>query len=276
MKTKTSRRRWTKEQCDILFKFYPSMGSEYCSKLLNKTRMSILHKAVKLNLKSDHTEWKQEEINILKRFYTNNGPKYCYKLIKRSQSAIRSMAIKLNLKTMIANSNNLPKKTVIKKISNSQVVSTCNMHGETTHEYRNNKIYGCKKCRIISESKRPIYNFTKRIRCLIRNSFKRIDNKNGVSISRGCFRNLDYTPTQLYNYLTNIKKLQDNKCPICKSSYDKCEMNIEHVIPLEKAKTEQQVIDLFDLKNLNLMCKSCNSSKSSKNYNIWMENRKCH
>lgn len=78
---------------------------------------------------------------------------------------------------------------------------------------------------------------------------------------------------KLYNYINNIKRLQDNKCPHCQISYDKCVLSIDHVIPLERAKTEQEIIDLFDLKNLNLMCKNCNSSKQDRDYKIWTKNK---
>ena len=211
--------------------------------------------------------WTKDEMEFLKINYPFHGTRFCMKNLNRTKRAISSTASKLGLKTAIA-SQGVPQKNIIKKISNSKVLSLCQIHGETIHYCRKNKIIYCLKCR----HKNPVNNFASRIRSLIRHAFKKIS-INHSYIPRGGFRNLDYSPIELYNYLENTRELQNNKCPHCYTSYDKCEMNIEHVIPLATAKTEQQVIDLFCLQNLNLMCKSCNSSKSDTNYKIWMENK---
>jgi len=78
-----------------------------------------------------------------------------------------------------------------------------------------------------------------------------------------------YTPLDLFNHVENIKKLQNNKCPRCKISYNKRKISIDHIVPLVTAKNKQDVINLFDLKNLNLMCVNCNASKNDVNYKIW-------
>jgi hypothetical protein len=210
--------------------------------------------------------WTKEEINILKQFYPNNGIIYCCNLLNRTKPSVAGKVAKLNLSTTITTFS-LPRKNIIKKISNSRVLSLCQIHGETIHYCRKNKIIYCLKC----HHKNPVANFAYRFRALIMGSIKKMSNSN--YIPRGGFRNMNYTPLQLYNYLMNIKRLQKNKCPHCSISYDKCTMSIDHVIPLKTAKTEQEVIDLFCLQNLNLMCKSCNSSKNDKDYNIWMKSK---
>lgn len=215
--------------------------------------------------------WTQEEDNILKKYYSNNGSFYCSKLLKRTKASIVTRAMKLNLKTIIATSG-LPQKFIIKKIAKNKVVSICKIHGEAEHYYYNNHIGYCLICSRIKDAKHrkiPINKFTDRLRSSINIAFRKVSGPN--YIPRGGFRNLDYSPRDLYNYLESIRQLQNNKCPHCNTSYDKCKISIDHVIPLATAKTEQQVIDLFDLKNLNLMCKNCNSSKKDTDYNIWMD-----
>jgi len=228
--------------------------------------------------------WKEEDDNILNQFYHDKGTKYCANKLNRTMGAINVRAMKLCLKTTIINGG-LPRKIIIKKISNNKVLSLCKIHGETTHHYYKNKIQYCIKCCVLtSEQKRrqnerfkkyrenPVNRLAYNLRSLLWNSFNRIS-KNNNTKTKGCFRNLDYTPLQLYNYLQNIKNLQNNKCPHCNISYNECEISIDHVIPLKKAKTEQEVIDLFDLKNLNLMCRSCNSSKNSRSYSVWKDSK---
>ena len=129
-----------------------------------------------------------------------------------------------------------------------------------------------KNKRIREYRKNPIKKFADNLRSRIWIAFNKISKNNNIKI-KGCFRNLDYTPIELYNYLENTRKLQENKCPMCQTDYKNCTVSIDHVIPLERAKTEQEIIDLFCLQNLNLMCKSCNSSKSDTDYKIWMENK---
>jgi hypothetical protein len=212
--------------------------------------------------------WTKEEMEFLKINYPSHGTKFCSDNLNRTKRAINSAASILDLKTVIA-SQGVPQKNIIKKISNSKVLSLCQIHGETIHYCRKNKIIYCFKC----HRKNPIANFASRIRGSIRSAFNRISRQNGEKRKTGAMRHLDYTSKELYDYLTNIQKLQNNQCPICQTDYKKCILSIEHVIPLANAKTEQEIIDLFCLQNLNLMCKNCNSSKQDKDYNTWMKSK---
>lgn len=222
----------------------------------------------KVNAGLNKNCWTKEEMEFLKTNYPLHGTKFCSDNLNRTKRAISSAASKLGLKTVMA-SQGLPQKNIIKKISNSKVLSLCQIHGETIHYCRKNKIIYCLKC----HHKNPVANFARRIRGSIRSAFNRMSRQNGDKRKIGSMRYLDYTPKELYNYLENTRKLQGNKCPVCKSSYDKCKINIEHVVPLANAKTEQEIIDLFCLQNLNLMCKSCNSSKLDRDYNTWIESK---
>lgn len=233
------------------------------------------------SLRSGHTRscgclcrWTKEEDNILKQFYQNNGSEYCSKLINRTKGSILIRAQELNLKTIVVSSN-LPKKTIIKKLSDKQVLSICKIHGETIHYYHDNKIRRCLRCKniqMIEHNKNPFNNLISRLRFRIRHSLNNIL-KDSKGILNGAFRNLPYSQLDLFNHIENIKKQQRNCCPICNNNYDEVGFNIEHIIPLKIAKTEQEIINLFALSNLSLMCGSCNSSKGKKDYNIWMESK---
>lgn len=230
-------------------------------------------KIIRIN-KNKEKVFTKKEINILKKYYQTRGSKHCSKIINRSRESIIIKAGKLGLYSDIRKGDKL-KKNIIKKISHNKVLSICNKHGKIAHDYYDNKIHGCVKCRNINMKKRrniPIYHFASLLRTSIWFAFHKILERNTLKI-KGCFKNLDYTKEELYSYLENIRKLQNNKCPHCQIPYNKCKISIDHVIPLITAKTEQEVIDLFDLKNLNLMCKSCNSSKNDTNYSLWVENK---
>lgn len=220
--------------------------------------------------------WTQKQDNILFEFYPNCGATYCSKLVNKTKMAVLKRVQFLKLKFKFVKSSLLPQKYIINKLSGTCVLSICKIHGETEHYYNNkNQIKNCLKCRQIKMIKQykenPTYRFAVCLRSSIRHAFKKINNKDG-----GVFKHLPYTQLDLFNHLENIRKLQKNKCSECNNSYEKCCMTIEHTIPISKAKTKEEIINLCGLWNLSLMCKSCNSSKKAKDYNIWKENRRCH
>jgi len=237
---------------------------------------------------SKQTRWTKEEDDLLKKFYSNNGSVYISKLIDRTRKSIRHRAIYFKLKSELA-SFGLPKKLIIKWISENKVLSTCKVHGKAIHYYKDGQIKQCVKCNQISNAKMmktekakkynkewkekyrqtPIGQYKSRIRSLFRSAVKNKDKSES-----GCFKNLPYTPIQLTNFLENIKKQQNNLCPICKNSYEKVGYNIEHIVPLAKAKTEEEVINLFGLWNLSLMCPNCNFSKGKREYSTWLKEKK--
>jgi len=102
--------------------------------------------------------WTKKEINVLRKFYFNYGPKHCASLINRSYLSVKykAMSLKLQFNNKIARGSLLPKKTIIKKISNTEIISKCKLHGETLHYYSRNEIGGCKKCVKILQSNYPI------------------------------------------------------------------------------------------------------------------------
>lgn len=239
--------------------------------------------------------WTNKEIEILKLHYGTKGSKYCAKILNRPKGSVIGMAGKIGLHSDIVNGDKL-KKIVIEKISKDRVISLCRKHGESIHTHKDNIIIRCLLCQNIKakqeklnkpehyrkyqrewkKNKRkndPIFALAERLRCQIRDGIRR-NIKNNDTITKGCFSRLPYTPKELYFYITNVKNLQNNRCPACKVNYDKVGFHIEHIVPLATAKTEQEIINLFDLKNLSLMCGSCNSSKNKKDYNTWLKEKR--
>jgi len=69
---------------------------------------------------------------------------------------------------------------------------------------------------------------------------------------------LPYNSKQLYEYLENIRSLQNNSCPMCNKSYNEIKYDIDHIVPISSAKTKKELLKLFDLANLSLLCYRCN------------------
>lgn len=71
-------------------------------------------------------------------------------------------------------------------------------------------------------------------------------------------KNLPYDSKQLCDHLETIRKTQNNSCPMCYVSYDIKPFDIDHIIPTSSAKTIEELLKLFDLKNLSPLCYKCN------------------
>lgn len=284
---KTQGDHWKKEEIEFLKINYSIHGPKYCNDKLNKGYYSLCHKATKLNLKFNPKHWTKEEINILKEFYPENGPIWCATKLNRPLRQIKQKIRYLGLHTK--NRNGKAPREIIYKIDETTVISCCPSHGICKHyKRRRDNNLTCCSCHSSLQKRRnkteegrlkmrevgrkwrekPINRFAANLRKRMWESFNGIL-KNGCQRARGCFRHLDYTPVELYNYLENIKNLQNNKCPYCCTSYDKCIMSIDHIVPLAIAKTEKEIINLFDLKNLSLLCKDCNSSKNDSDLHKW-------
>jgi len=219
--------------------------------------------------------WNKEEINILKEFFPNKGIKYCADKLNRSKKSVRTKAKIIGLHTSIR--GHILKKEIIKRISSTRGLSICKIHGDSEHHlYRNKILYClvCKRLREFAKRKDPVNNYTQKLRSLMGQAVKRI---NGIYKPKrvGCFRNLPYTSKELCNHLNMIRKLQKNKCPCCKTLYDDNDKyqksSIDHIIPIASAHTIEEVITLFAIENLSLMCLSCNKSKNDSIYNEWIQ-----
>lgn len=69
---------------------------------------------------------------------------------------------------------------------------------------------------------------------------------------------LPYNSKQLQDHLENIRKSQNNYCPMCHKSYNKIKYDIDHIVPTSVAKTKEELLKLFNLENLSLLCYICN------------------
>lgn len=56
---------WSKEEKDLLIKFFPTMGSEYCSKLINRSKRGCQEMAKKLKLKRSFGYENEEKVRDL-------------------------------------------------------------------------------------------------------------------------------------------------------------------------------------------------------------------
>ncbi len=103
----------------------------------------------------------------------------------------------------------------------------------------------------------PVKNFAMRVRCSIRKSF----NKTGLLKRETTFEMLGYSNIELHNHLNPYL---DKPCECCLNIILdlKCS-NIDHIIPMCTAQTEDDVVRLNQLSNLRLICKKCNSDKIS-------------
>jgi len=71
-------------------------------------------------------------------------------------------------------------------------------------------------------------------------------------------KHLPYGSRELCEHLNNILKVQNNCCPMCNKSYNDIKFDIDHIIPTSSAKTKEDLLKLFDLNNLSLLCFYCN------------------
>lgn len=85
-------------------------------------------------------------------------------------------------------------------------------------------------------------------------SYLRLKDKNKIGFSKY----LPYNSKQLCDHLENIIKSQNNYCPMCKKSYNEIKHDVDHIIPTSMAKTKEELLKLFDLNNLSLLCFCCN------------------
>lgn len=276
--------RWSEQENNILKQYYPDYGVEYCDNLLNRSQEAIKIQASKLGLRTHFIQgrWTMEENNTLIKYYSQHGCKYCADQLNRSSSSISHQSQRLGLATTITNGN-VPKKQIIEKLEENKVIALCQKHGETPHYFRNGKIRNCIQChsyrmKILSQTDRmkecyrasrekeratPLGLYKHRLRRALRNAFQysRYLQDNNIKKRRGCFRHLLYSPQQLCDYLETIKRRQDDKCPVCRRSYNITGFDIDHIIPLVTAQTEVEMLKLFDLNNLSLLCPKCNGSK---------------
>lgn len=274
--------RWTAKEESQLKKYYPICGIKYCAELLGRTTKSIKLKAFRLDLHIDFISkyWTKDEEDVLREYYSISGSKYCANLLDRSCGAIRSRAKLLGIKTNIV-IGGLPQKQIVKYLNDIRVVARCKKHGETPHYFRNGKILQCLQCHcwLMKQRMKTVYGKASikrahekykstlvgklryRLQTSLNNALK---SKNIRKTKRGCFRFLPYSPQEFTEHLESIRLKQNDKCPMCCQSYSIKKWTIDHIVPISVAQTEEDVLELFNLDNLSLLCGSCNTSKGKR------------
>ena len=92
---------WTKEEIEILKRYYYDLGPSGIAKMLpNHKTNSVSEKANQLRLiyKNSGVPWSEEELNILKKYYYEKGPTYITKLLSnRPVCSVKAKARQLKL-----------------------------------------------------------------------------------------------------------------------------------------------------------------------------------
>lgn len=224
--------------------------------------------------------WTSDELRILEQHYVDHGTSYCSDILQRSARAIGTKANELGLLSQIVNGGST-KKQVVNKLPNGRVIALCRSCGQSPHYVRQGKIQHCVQCKLTNDRRRSKTNegrrmnrekstryrntllgkYADRLRSSLNQCVSKMTSNKPNTI--GCFRHLQYSPQQLYDHLESIRIAQNNICPSCVKSYDVVLASIDHIIPLATAKTTEQILRLFNLPNLSLLCQPCNSSKGS-------------
>ena len=77
---------------------------------------------------------------------------------------------------------------------------------------------------------------------------------------KGGFSQLPYTPAELQAHIQAKLDERQYLCPMCGVSLEE-KFDIDHRIPLSSAKTVDEVVALFALSNLDVLCPPCNQHK---------------
>lgn len=217
--------------------------------------------------------WTKKEEDILVSYYSDKGAIGCISLLNRTQKAICKKARKLGLSTKTTFGGVLSGKHVIKQLNKTRGMVMCDKHGYALHYLWNYHSPVCVACRVeygkkyreknpVTSSqklrinqkqreryKKPIHNYANRLRRTLR-----FYSHGEISFSQ----HLPYSASQLCCHLENIRGQQHNCCPMCKVSYDITGYDIDHITPIFTAVNNEEVLQLFNLKNLSLLCPSCN------------------
>jgi len=224
--------------------------------------------------------WTQIEDDFLVENYPNQTAEWCSSRLQRTINAIQIRAKHLGIQAK-GRCGCRQTREVIRILSERRVICLCPKHGETVHRLYKNGVLRCDGC--ISEREtarrgtRAWTDHTRRLARLYRRKQRSTPLGKYVNRIRSALRqcavgkisfshDLPYTAGQLRDHLEDVRRRQNNSCPICGSSYDEVQDSIDHITPVSTAKTREGVLSLFDLSNLSLLCLRCNSSKGAKIY----------
>ena len=108
----------------------------------------------------------------------------------------------------------------------------------------------------VKKSKDPIYRKRKCISASLRYQFKRINSKKTCPT----FEFLEFTKEE---YVNHMGRYIGKPCEVCGCEYDDT-FQIDHIIPVSTAQTEDHIKQLNQLDNLRIICQTCNIKKGDK------------
>jgi len=211
-------------------------------------------------------KWHRMEIEILKDYYPGGGVKTCSDKLCRTNASIKWKANEL--KIFAHGVQGGKKRLVIKHLDDNMAIAFCSEHGEVKHYNKNNRLR-CIKCerdgfkkwssKISSKIKmrnsararltKPINVYKNRLRSTLYYCFKG---------AVGFTKHLPYSRKELCDYLEGIRLEQNNRCPMCQDNYDDVGFDIDHIIPTSSTADSTELLLLFNLDNLSLLCPKCN------------------
>jgi len=208
-----------------------------------------------------------DDIRFLRNHYKTLGPSKCARILNRNKSTIKANAKRCGFSTNVTPGH--PRKVVVQMINDKRAMMFCKHHGvsefyikpcgkpeclacirqqqrtnHSTAEYRTKKNRWVRKRRSTK-----LGNYEHRLRTSLR-----LASLGKLSYSK----NLPYTSEELCSHLENIRRNQNNRCPMCGADYDIVGYDIDHVVPISSALSEEQLLRLFDLNNLSILCPTCN------------------
>lgn len=213
-----------------------------------------------------YKKWTNIEIQILKTHYPNGGANNCFDKLNRTNVDIKAKAKELNIVAYGIQGGK--KRRPIKRLSDNKVLALCPKHGNVLH-YCKHERFRCIKCEADSFQKwsqkasskikmrnsarirlqKPINIYKNRLRSTLYYCFKG---------TKGFTKHLPYSRRELCDHLETIRLKQNNQCPMCKNNYDDTGFDIDHIIPISSASNESELLALFNLENLSLLCPKCN------------------
>ena len=227
--------------------------------------------------------WTDAEKKILTTNYPLISAIGCSSILSRSIKSIRKKARKLGLSTKTTLGGPKVRKHIVTRIGDKRCMAVCEKHGCTEHYLFQDRRPICLACRKLIDQKRsksvhrkllvnaaqrrryshPINNYANRLRRVLR-----FYSNGEISFSK----HLGYSAEQLCSYLEDIRQEQNNCCPMYGVSYNETGFDIDHITPLFTATNMDEVLCLFALSNLSLLCPSCNR-KTKRDNDMFLFNR---
>lgn len=211
--------------------------------------------------------WTSEEIAVLRQHYPAGGSTICAELLGRGAGRIREKASELEIRTVCKNGR--PPRRVVAVISDNRLLAVCPRHGVSPHCPRADRGPKCLDCdreygrragkteagraKLRAAVRRRRATLLGRYEVRLRNRLARLA-CGRISLSR----DLPYTSEELCEHLKTVRARQGGCCPMCHRAYDDVGCDIDHVMPLASATSREEVVQLFALNNLSLLCPRCN------------------